>query len=390
MATTFLESGSAATQDLNMFNVAAITGGGGTIASNSQAVAGSVRSVLSSTGASNGFAVIGNFGVLADAGRRISFYFRYSGTISPTGGGGADFCAVNTVADAAIFGVSLTAAGKIVITDNGTNALVTGTAALSASTDYRILVVYTITSTTVNSIVVKVFDSSNTLLDTITATNVTLPNTASDTIFFGWGTYNAAGANLSGFYAHIYIDDQTSGDPGNIKVTAKRPIANGTTNGYTTQIGSGGSGTGTGHSPQVNERPLSITNGWSMIGAGSAITEEYNIESTSAGDVDISAGTIVDYVGWVYSKSLANETAKIIVNNVQSNTNLTSTAKMFTKIAGSATYPAGTGTDIGQITTTALTTVSLYECGIIVAYTPGAGAASSPKPGYMLMSGFFG
>ncbi|WP_323162301.1 hypothetical protein, partial [Pseudomonas fluorescens] len=80
------------------------------------------------------------------------------------------------------------------------------------------------------------------------------------------------------------VDDSSAlTDPGNIWVAAKRPNANGTTNGFTTQIGSGGSGYGSGHSPQVNERALSTTNGWSMVGAGAAVTEEYNIESKSTG-----------------------------------------------------------------------------------------------------------
>src|SRR6185436_9856514 len=122
-----------------------------------------------------------------------------------------------------------------------------------------------------------------------------------------------------------YVDSSASlTDTGNIWVTAKRPNANGTTNGFTTQIGSGGSGYGTGHSPQVNERVLSTTNGWSMVGAGSAVTEEYNIESAAAGDIDISSANYVDVMGWVYASSLVNETASIIVNGVSSNISLTS------------------------------------------------------------------
>ncbi len=105
--------------------------------------------------------------------------------------------------------------------------------------------------------------------------------------------------------------------------------------------------------------------------AGSAITEEYNIEAANTGDVDISSATIVDYMGWVFSKSLAGETAQIIINNVTSNISLTNANAMYTKAAGSTTYPSGTGTDIGEITSTSLTTVSLYECGIQFVYIPG-------------------
>jgi hypothetical protein len=49
---------------------------------------------------------------------------------------------------------------------------------------------------------------------------------------------------------------------------------------------------------------------------------------------------------------------------------------MFKKIAGSSTYPAGTGTDIGLITTTLSTTVSLYECGVVVAFIPSVAPAN--------------
>ena len=60
---------------------------------------------------------------------------------------------------------------------------------------------------------------------------------------------------------------------------------------------------------------------------------------------------------------------------------------MFTKIAGSSTYPAGTGTDIGIVTATTATTVSLYEAGIMVAYIP---AVATTNAGYMPTRGFFG
>ncbi len=113
-----------------------------------------------------------------------------------------------------------------------------------------------------------------------------------------------------------------------------------------------------------------------MIGAGSAITEEYNIESQATGDDPMTGATLVDYMGWAYAKSLSSETASLILNNVTSNVSLTSTTTYFTKVAGSATYPAGSGTDLGIITTTALTTVSLYEAGVIFAYTPAVATAN--------------
>ncbi len=69
------------------------------------------------------------------------------------------------------------------------------------------------------------------------------------------------------YFDDIYVDNGSDlSDPGNVHVTAKRPGSNGLSNGFATQIGSGGSGFGSGHAPQVNERPLSNTNGWSSVG----------------------------------------------------------------------------------------------------------------------------
>lgn len=240
---------------------------------------------------------------------------------------------------------------------------------LSTSIWYRISLAWTIASTTVNE--VRAYIGG--VLD-ITTTNVTLANV---------GMADFKVGNLSGDVSFDfrssdhYVDNSTAlTDPGNIWVTAKRPNANGTTNGFTTQIGAGGSGYGSGHSPQVNERPNSDTNGWSITTVASAITEEYNIESVSQGDINITGATIVDYMGWLRTKALTNETAQIIVNNVNTNISITSTIAFYTKIAGSASYPAGTGTDIGEISAAIATTISLYEAGIIVAYIPAVVAST--------------
>ncbi len=202
----------------------------------------------------------------------------------------------------------------------------------------------------------------------ISITNATLNSTGSIQIRIGNSNVDAT---MDYRTSDHYIDNDSSlTDTGDVWVTAKRPVSNGAANNFTTQIGSGGSGYGTGHSPQVNERPLSTTNGWSMVGAGSAVTEEYNVESQTTGDINIRNSYIVDYVGWAYMSSLVSETVQMIVNGVSTAQAITSTNTMYTKVAGSTTYPAGTGTDIGVTTDTSLTTVSLFETGIMVAYIP--------------------
>lgn len=295
-------------------------------------------------------------GVLTDAGTRISFYLYLNALPSLT----AFLFNLNQSGGAVVTSLNLTTGGVLQLEGISGATLVTGKW-------YRISLAYTITSTTVNRFELFVDGVSS-----VSITNATLANgiTTTDTIQIGNCRSNA-GNTVDIRLSDHYIDNSNSlKDTGNIWVTAKRPFANGTTNGFTTQIGSGGSGYGSGHSPQVNERPLSNTNGWSIIGAGSAVTEEYNIENKSTGDIDISQAVIIDYIGWVDAKSIISETGSIIVNGVSTNISLTNTETLFTKVAGSTTYPAGTGTDIGIICSTTVTTVSLFETGVLVIFIP--------------------
>ncbi len=290
---------------------------------------------------------------------RISFYLYINALPSAT----STIIVIQTSGAGVVGRIRMTSGGVLQVFEASVQIGTNG-ATLSTGTWYRICFAWKITSTAVNEF--RVFVNG---VSSISVTNATITNTAAVSTNQG----NASGnLTLDIRTSDHYIDDSNSLlDTGDIWVTAKRPNANGTTNGFTTQIGSGGSGYGSGHSPQVNERALSNTNGWSMVGAGSAITEEYSIESKSTGDIDISKGTTLDFLGWVDAKSALSETASIVVAGSSSNIALTSTETLFTKIAGSATYPAG-NTDIGIITSTTVTTVSLYEAGIIVAFIPAA------------------
>lgn len=312
-------------------------------------------------------------GILASAGRRISVYLYFNGFPSATTGilGG------RTAGDTNVFYLSITSGGVLQMTTDGTTQIGTNGSTLSTGQWYRISIAFTITDTTTNRF--EVFKDG---VSDISITNATILNSAVSKFVIGRLTGTVSADFRSSDH---YIDNSASlTDTGDIWVTAKRPNANGTTNGFTTQIGTGGSGYGSGHSPQVNERALSIVNGWSMIGVGTAIAEQYNIESQSTGDINISTGTIRDYMGWVSAKALVAAGASITVNGVSTTISLTTAEKVFTKMAGSTTYPAGTGSDIGIITDTTLTTVSLYEAGIIVAYIPGA-TGSNNNQRFMLM-----
>lgn len=309
----------------------------------------------------NALCVVRTGATVVDAGSRISAYFYFVALPTST----SVFSRVLTSGLTPRVSLRLTSVGALQLW-NATGQIGTDGATIATGTWYRISLAYTITDSTHNRFEVFVDGVSS-----ISVTNATLAGVSTDRVEFG----NVSDATLAFRTSDHYIDSSNAlTDPGNIWVTAKRPNANGTANNFTTQIGSGGSGYGSGHSPQVNERPLSVTNGWSVVAVG-ATTEEYNIESASTGDINISTATIVDYLGWISTSALVGETVNVIVNGVNFAQAITTTNTLYTKIAGSTTYPAGTGADIGETTDATATTVSLFECGVIVAYIPSTNTA---------------
>lgn len=351
MATQFLEAGSDQTSDLSFWIFSS-----GTVASATDQSYTGPRSIkLTSTPTVDAVLLTG---FAQDTGTRISFRFMFSALPAAKA---SIFATLNGAATLAQYILYLNTNGTLNSEPVGATAA-TGTKVLAANTWYQISICYTITNTTTFRFVVYVSDFKDT--DTSAGT---LTNTASVLSEFLLG--QGAG-DRSAWFDDFYFDNgATYAYPGDIRVTAKRPFANGTVNNFSTQIGAGGSGYGSGHSPQVNERPQSTTSGWSMIGAGSAVTEEYNIENRAQGDVDLSRVNIVDFMGWLYAKSALAETGQIVTDGISSAIALTSTNTTFVKIAGKVTYPATTGADIGITTDTTLTTVSLYEAGILIAYT---------------------
>lgn len=370
MAVTFLEPGGDADFLLNIANgFWGSTASGASIATDF-VHGGHIKSVKYAVGGYGGW-VSSKSGSASDAGTRVSFY-AYFNALPAASTATILWITQAPGASTPCYKLKLTTAGALQLTNSSNAQIGSNGSTLSTGIWYRISLAYTVSSTSVNSFRVFVNGTSS-----ISATNATLVNISSGAATFGNVDSNGG---LDMRSSDHYVDSSASlADPGNIWVTAKRPVSNGTANNFTTQIGSGGSGYGTGHSPQVNERPLNTANGWSIVAVG-ATTEEYNIEGKSVGDINISSATIVDYAGWVSAKALLSETASIIVNNAASNIALTSTIALFTAVAGSSSYPAGTGTDIGITTSATATTVSLYECGIIVAYIP---AAASLNSGFM-------
>jgi hypothetical protein len=204
--------------------------------------------------------------------------------------------------------------------------------------------------------------------------------TGSDTLDFGRFNGTSGTANLN--FDDIYVDDgNTLDDPGAISVTNKRPNANGANNQFATQIGSGGSGYGTGHSPQVNEQPLNVANGWQTSSASQL--ENYAIENASTGDVDISTATLIADEAWIYANSGASCTGNITNNGTTTATiSLTTTNTMFTNIVSNASYPNNSA-GVGIKSCASATTVSLYEAGMLIAYT--SGGSGVPEGALLLL-----
>lgn len=293
---------------------------------------------------------------VADVGGRSSQWFYFNALPGATG---TILTLTQTGAGTPTIRIRITTAGLLQLWDSAAQRGSNGSHTISTGSWFRISWAWVISSTSVNQVRIWVGGA----LD-ITTSNVTITTVTSTDYVIGNGSGDAS---LDMRTSDHYIDNNTNLlDPGNIWVTAKRPFNSGTTNGFTTQVGAGGSGYGLGHAPQVNERALSTTNGWSL-NTSSAVTEEYTIEGP--GDGDMAIGTIVDFMGWIDGASTLAETSQIIVAGVSSNISTTSSATIFKKIAGSTIYPVG-GTDIGMISAAVSTTYSLYECGIVIAFIP--------------------
>lgn len=195
--------------------------------------------------------------------------------------------------------------------------------------------------------------------------------TESQPAFARWRIGALSGDNYVSYIDDIYIDDgdgqSTLDDPGDVRVTNKRPMRNGTLVDFT-GTGTTTTGIGTGTAPYVSQYPLDLTGYVEVITVGVVKTHEFDVERPEAGYVDLSTpGTIYRAVmGWVYSNAGVGKVPDIIVGGVA--TTLPAGAYGDQMAATPTVYPAGTGADIGLRTSTASVTWDLYECGVQIAY----------------------
>lgn len=286
------EAGTAATRGLEWFDAS-----GGTVATESSTVKYGQRSIKFTA---NSGAFLRKDGVLADAGRRITFWFRLSAlpTTNPI-----RILSIQTSGNNPVLYLLVTTAGKLSLANNEPGASPsskTGTFSIAGATWYRVAISYTITSTTNWQCKVYASDTdgaAGTLDINASNTDFSLANTGS----YRYSPVHTSAVDPSGcdvFFGPSFIDNGTDlNDPGDIRVIPALYDAENTNN-FDTAVGNARGSTDYNN---VNERPLSETNGWLHQGT-SAMEESYIIEQTLTSlDVDLTGKTIVGRMAWLWA-----------------------------------------------------------------------------------------
>lgn len=179
--------------------------------------------------------------------------------------------------------------------------------------------------------------------------------------YYGW-VLNP-GTNKNCWFRHLFIDD--GGDLatcGNKLSTAKLPATANENNWNTT----GGTGA-------VNERPLSETN-FRQETRASQFRQSYTLEAADEGDVDISAESLIGYMGWAWAKKGSGtlEGIQLVVNGQDFEsgigaTLITTTPSLIRTAAVSSAYPSNAA-GIGMVSNNETADTFIYECGVVPAY----------------------
>ncbi len=295
---------------------------------------------------------------------------RVNFTNLPTSGDAKIFV-LYTAAFTQIYEIYVSSAGVLKVKANGTQVGSSGST-LATGTWYQLSLAWTVTSTSVNQ--VRLFLNTTTTPD-ITASNSTLaavPN-SDGPLYWGWlsGAGTSRIVNMDDFY---WDDSSALTYPGDIRVTAKLPIAN-NVNTFDTAVGANPSTRYT----NVNERPLSVTNGWEQA-ATSQATENYTVQSWTIGDVNLTNKAILAREAWVYAKSAGGTIAATITDNgSDSAITITTTATTYFHVTDSPLYPSNVA-GVGMKSTGTTNDTFLYECGVLIAYIPATpGQLTQPR-----------
>lgn len=341
---TFLEAGGASTGGGHLFD--SVTTGNGVAADTSFKPLGAY-SALKLTFTSSPV-ILTATNILGTA-NRYSFYFAQDQLPTFL----TSICQIRASNDQNVGTLSSNTAGRLVWED-GVGGTVTGTTVLSNSHFYRLSLAFNFNGTS-NNLSVKVY------IDGSIELNLTGKSTAGITSAdrIRWINNDNGGSTRNVWLAHQYIDDGTDlADLGDIRCNAKFPTTANADNFDTT----GGTGA-------VNERPLSTTNYREQAGS-SQVSQNYNLESAGAGDIDITGAPIVGYMGWIRAKqSAVSGTPKITVNGSDYAITLTTSPATYRKTITTSSYPSNSAA-IGMVSGGTADDTFLYECGMVVAFTP--------------------
>lgn len=252
--TIFMEAGTDATQGFEFYET-------NTCTSESSVVNTGPRSInCTHAGGPNPVQNFKKGAVLADAGRRISFYFRLSAL--PSSGAVIAIAAIGDSSDQELFSLNVNSSGVLLFRDRSNNQEGSDGSTISIDTWFRACISYTITSSTVNELRLFLDGTSD-----ISVTDASLDRASGVNLFIGIldGT---SSTSITMYVDDIYVDDSSAlTDTGNVKVTAKLPNANNTNN-FDANVGNNPAN----RYENVNERALSETNGWQDATAASTST----------------------------------------------------------------------------------------------------------------------
>lgn len=346
----FLDDGGEGAQNLNNWAVT------GTVTSDTGQFHSGTRAIKFDSTASNINAYVQKAAIMADAGRRVSFWFYVSAfpATSP------HILSILTAGGSTVISVDLNSANHIGLETNTTNY--NGATTLAINTWYHATFAYTVTSTTVNSF--RIFLGASTTPE-VTQTNITIGTTVG--VDLRIGQVQVPGASKQMWIDDLYVDDGTTLDnPGDIRCTSKQPLGTSEGAGFNDWDTFVGTTRATGSRYlNIAERPGSDTNGWQQAATTQAY-EKYLIQAASAGDLDISSYTLVGWMAWIRAKTAASSSVASIVDNDANTTISTTTAiTNYVHATTSATFPSGR---FGMRSTGTATDSFLYEVGVICAY----------------------
>lgn len=290
MATILLDPGTDATGDLSFWTLVT-----GPVSSTALPHTGN-RSILCATAGASA-SVVTAVNITADTHGRLSAYLRFDALPTNT------TAIIRITCNTGSFCVGVTSGGILQLfnaaTAQGSTQIGSNGKTLAINTWYRIAIAFSVTSLTVYSIATFV----DGVADTSVSNSTALVNTGGGlTLSLGWQELTGSASNL--YFDDIYLDNSSSAtDTGNINVCAKQPASN-NTNSFDTAIGANPANRWT----NVNEVPLSTTNGWEQAGA-TQVSENYGLQTqptASSGSVDLSESALVSRTAWLYGKAGAN------------------------------------------------------------------------------------